>query len=227
MLRSLFVMTTLALAIASTAAAPAPPWTLPLATTDGLRAHGVTFTAVTYQGQKAVRLVGEPGFDGEGYAAVKGPAIQDGRIELDVAGRPGAGAPEGARGFIGVAFRIQPDDRAFECFYIRPTNGRADDQLRRNHSTQYISFPDWPWERLRRESPGVYESYADLVVGDWTHLRIDVSGRRAQLYVNGASQPSLIVNDLKLQPASGGVGLWLGTATEGYFRNLRVAPSGS
>jgi hypothetical protein len=49
----------------------------------------------------------------------------------------------------------------FECFYLRPTNGRADDQVRRNHSVQYISFRGFPWYRL--ESPEKYESYTDLV----------------------------------------------------------------
>jgi len=80
---------------------------------------------------------------------------------------------------------------------IRPTNGRADDQLRRNHSAQYISFPDYEWQRLRAEAPGQYESYVDLVPGEWTRVKVEVSGVKARLYVHDASQPSLIVNDLK------------------------------
>jgi hypothetical protein len=110
----------------------------------------------------------------------------------------------------------------YECFYIRPTNGRADDQLRRNHATQYVSHPDYPWYRLREESPGVYESYADLVPGAWTRLRITVSGTAARLYVNGARQPTLIVNDLKLGETRGRIGLWIGNGTEAYFTKLTV-----
>jgi hypothetical protein len=125
-----------------------------------------------------------------------------------------------------VAFRISPGGKRFEEFYIRPTNGRADDQLRRNHSTQYVSFPDWPWERLRKESPGVYESYTDMAAGEWTHLRITVQGTHASLYVNGAAQPCLIVNDLKLGESEGGVALWIGPGTEGYFRNLSITRAG-
>jgi len=193
-----------------------------LATPSGLRLHGVAASAATHQGQPAVRLVNKADFAGEGYAAVEGPALQDGTIEVDVAGRPLAGASEGARGFIGVAFRLRADDSAFECFYIRPTNGRADDQLRRNHSTQYISEPGFPWQKLRAESPGVYESYVDLVTGEWTHLRVRFIGKRAQLYVNRAPQPVLIVNDLKQSPAAGSVALWIGSETEGFFRNLKV-----
>jgi len=52
-----------------------------------------------------------------------------------------------------------------EVFYLRPTNGRADDQLRRNHAVQYVSHLEFPGHRLRQESPGVYESYADRPLG--------------------------------------------------------------
>jgi len=220
--RTLAVLIALCTSSLALRAAPGREWTFALATESGLRLHGVKASAATHMGQKAVRLVNLPGFNGEGYAAVEGPAMQDGSIELDVAGRPEGGASEGARGFVGVAFRLKPDDAAFECFYIRPTNGRADDQLRRNHSTQYISFPGFPWQKLRQEAPGVYESYVDLETAVWTHIRVTVSGKRAQLYVNNAPQPALIVNDLKQTPASGGVGLWTGSETEAFFRNLKV-----
>jgi hypothetical protein len=60
-----------------------------------------------------------------------------------------------------------------------------------------VSDPAFPWEKLRSETPGVYESYVDLETGAWTHVKIEVSGVRARLFVNGAAQPTLIVNDLK------------------------------
>jgi hypothetical protein len=103
-----------------------------------------------------------------------------------------------------------------------PTNGRANDQLRRNHSTQCISHPGFTWQRLRSESPGLYESYVDLATGEWTHVRIDMAGAHAALYVNRAAQPCLIVNDLKLSPAAGAVALWIDVGTQAYFRDLRV-----
>ena len=207
-------------------AAAGEKWQNALNSTTGLVMHGVQASIATHKGQQAVRLVEDPRAPKpEGYALVTGPALKDGTIEVDVAGHPGSGANEAARGFIGMAFRVRSDDSAFECFYLRPTNGRADDQLRRNHSTQYISFPDFPWEKLRQENPGVYESYVDLMPSEWTHVRIEFRDRRAELYVNRTPQPVLIVKDLKLAPASGGVGLWLGAGTEGFFRNLTVTSS--
>jgi hypothetical protein len=141
---------------------------------------------------------------------------------VDLVGKPCAGAPSEARGFVGVAFWVAADPSKYECVYIRPTNARADDQLRRNHSTQYISFPDYHWLRLRIETPGQYESYVDLVPGECTKIKIEVSGVKARLYVNDAPQPVLVVNDLKLGESRGAVALWIGVGTEAYFSDLRV-----
>lgn len=180
--------------------------------------------SVRHEGRAAVRIVDRSEGRGlEPLVILPVEGFRDGIIEAEVAGRPAAGAPEGSRGFIGIAFRVQADPGRYEVFYIRPTNGRSDDQLRRNHSVQYAGMPDYPWDRLRREHPGAYESYADMEAGKWIGLRIEVEGGKARLFVGGAGQPSLIVNDLKLGPgAAGGVALWIGSGTEGYFRNVRV-----
>jgi hypothetical protein len=158
--------------------------------------------------------------NGEAYAIVKGAAFHNGEIEVEVAGRPAGGAIEGARGFIGIAFRLQGGQ--FEYIYLRPTNGRADDQVRRNHSTQYSSHPKFSFAEFRQQAPEKYESYVDLEVGAWTRYRITVEGTKARLYVHGAAQPCLIVNDLKLGDSSGGVALWIGPGTEGYFTGLKI-----
>ena len=107
---------------------------------------------------------------------------------------------------------------------MAPTNGRADDQVRRNHSTQYSSHPGYDFARLRQESPEKYESYVDLEPGAWTKFRIEIDGRKARLYVHGAEQACLIVNDLKIEPREGAIALWVGPGTEGYFTGLNVTP---
>jgi hypothetical protein len=126
---------------------------------------------------------------------------------------------------VGIAFRLQPDLKTYDAFYLRPTNGRAEDQVRRNHSAQYIAHPDWPWFRLRKEAPEKYESYVDLVPGAWTRVRIEVRGDKARLYVHGSEQPTLVVNDLKSgASAQGAIALWVGPGTVAHFRNLTVKP---
>jgi hypothetical protein len=190
--------------------------------------RNVTVGAVRYGGSDAleVRQTGPyRGFDTDTFAFVPGLDFHDGTIEVDVAGSSLPDAPPNARGFIGVAFRIDAEGGSFaaEGFYIRPSNGRAEDQVRRNRATQYFSYPGYDFDRLRREAPGQYESYADLVVGEWTHLRIEVAGATARFYVGGAAQPALIVRDLKRGPdAHGTVGLFVGIGADGHFRNLSV-----
>ena len=148
--------------------------------------------------------------------------LADGVIELEVAGEVAEGAQGPARGFVGVAFRVQPDGEKFECLYLRPTNGRADDQVRRNHSVQYSAEPDFPWHKLREEFPEKYESYVDLVPGVWTKVRIEVSGTTARLFVHGVAQPTLIVDDLKLGESRGAVALWIGPGTVAHFDGLQL-----
>src|SRR5262249_52956180 len=132
------------------------------------------------------------------------------------------GAGPDMRGFISIAFRTQDHGARFECFYVRFTNGRADDQLRRNHSTQYISHPEFPWERLRKENPGVYESYTDLEPDAWTKIKIVAAGTKTLLFINNGSQPALIVNDLKQGDPHGAIALWIGDDTDAFFSNLPV-----
>lgn len=209
---------------------------MPLASMHGLEVKGITDGAdpvkiqanvASYRGRHSVRIVNDDGpaggvSGGQVLAVVKSSDFKDGMIEADVAGFPRQGAKPGTRGFIGIAFRVQDNGSKYEAFYLRMTNGRANDQLQRNHSAQYVSHPDFPWNRLREEKPGLYESYVDIDAGAWTRIKVVVAGTRAQLYVNGAAQPCLIVNDLKLGDSDGQIALWTGSDTEAYFANLTV-----
>lgn len=190
-------------------------------TVEQLTPHQVKLAGVDYKGKRAVK-VEEDGQvqNGEAYAVLKGTAFHNGEIELEMAGLPAAGSQAAARGFVGIAFRIA--DGKFEYIYLRPTNGRAEDQVRRNHSVQYSAHPSFGFDVSRREAPEKYESYADLEPGVWTKYRITVEGTKARLYVNGAAQPCLIVNDLKLGDSTGSVALWIGPGTEAYFTGLKV-----
>lgn len=198
-----------------------------LESTAGLELINVNAEVVEFAGRRGLRIGRADDYvEGGTLVLIEGTEFQNGTIELELAGEPAADADPAMRGFVGVAFRVDPEDpNRYECFYLRPTNARADVQLRRNHTTQYVSHPDYPWYRLREESPGVYESYVDLVPGTWTEVRIEVTGKQARLYVHGADEPVLIVNDLKRGNASGQVGLWLHSSTLAHFRNVRIRPA--
>lgn len=220
------------------AAASSQAGRYPLESPDGLRLHNVKAEAVTYEGKRGVRLSasddalrrseGQPGEQPgqfEMLAVIAGTDFSSGVIEAEIAGAPAPGAAGTARGFVGIAFRVNPDMKTYDAFYLRPTNGRADDQVRRNHSAQYVSHPAWPWPRLRQETPERYESYVDLVPGVWTRIRIEVRGDRARLFVHGQEQPTLIVNDVKTgAQGRGAVALWIGPGSVAHFRDVRVSP---
>src|SRR5215470_2620756 len=192
---------------------------------EGLKPVNAKIEPVTFRGRKALRVsdtAPEGTSDAGRYVIVTGSDFDDGVIEVDLAGDHVPSAP-GSRGFVGIAFRVAPDGSRFECFYLRTYNGRSEDQLQRNHSAQYISIPEYPWNRLRQETPGKYETYVDLVPGEWTKVKIEVKGDKARLYVNGATQPTLVVNQLFHGNTKGEVALFISVGSVAHFANLRIS----
>ena len=210
-------------AAADAAQEQAPPavQTFPLTDTQGLVTRTVTPDVVDFQGRKAVRLMNPSA--AVAYAMLPGTDFQDGTIEADIAvkivPRPGISMP----GFIGIAFRMRPDFSSYDMFYIRPGLASEEDQMARNHVAQYCATPpDFEWYPLRRAWPSVYESHADVQLETWIHMKIEVAGRVARLYLNGSTQPTLVVDGMKGQDLRGGVALFGFRGEEAYFSNVRV-----
>lgn len=191
-----------------------------------LEAVGISFSVEKLMDKDVVKVIKDSavtGSDQPTFAKLKGIDFGNGIIEVKVLSKLLPNAPSSARGFIGIAFRINDSNSKFEGIYIRPTNGRANDQVRRNHSIQYFSFPDYDFERLRNEAPGEYESYADMALNEWITLKIEVVDAQAKLFINDNKEPSLIVNDLKHgASATGAIGLWVDVGTEGFFSDLKI-----
>ncbi len=188
-----------------------------------LNSYQVDVKEAAYLGNSALQLTHQYK---DGYVQIQGLNFADGEIEVEVAATIDPDLPpefnKFARGFIGIAFRIQEDAGIYENVYLRPDNARAEDQLRRNHTTQYASLPEYTWKRLRDDSPGKYESYVDLTLNAWTKMRLVVKDETVLLFVGDDKQPCLVVNDMRLDEETGGIGVWVGMGTIGYFRNLRV-----
>lgn len=180
----------------------------------------------TLDGEDVLRVIKDPVIladDEATYARLQNFEFYNGTIEVKVLSRLLPDAPDHARGFIGVSFRIDENNSHFEGLYIRPTNGRSEDQVRRNRSVQYFSYPDFKYDRFREENPGMYESYADIGLNEWIDMKIEVENNKAKLFLNKAEQPVLIVNDLKLGAMQkGGIGLWVDIGTEGFFKDLKI-----
>lgn len=195
-------------------------------TTPHLKAINTFMTFEKMDGDKVVRVVKDPSikkFDEPTYVRINNVNFANGIIEVKVLSRILDDAPNFARGFIGIAFHINDSNSKFESIYVRPLNGRSENQEHRNRTIQYFSYPNYKYQRLRNEFQNKYESYADMALNEWIQLRIEVQGQKAQLYINDNKQPSLIVNDLKLGGnATGAIGLFVDVGTEGYFKDLKV-----
>jgi hypothetical protein len=201
---------------------PAAPQRFPLSDTKGLVAQGLTMDTADFLGRKAVRLVKTREGGVDGFVPLPGVDFQDGTIEADVAVKitapPGTSMP----GFIGISFRARPDASSYDMFYVRPGTARADDQAARNHVAQYCAAPGFSWYPLRRAWPWVYEGHADLRLDGWTHMKIEVAGRAAKLYLNNNPEPTLVVDGMKGLDLHGNVSLFTFVGQEAYFSNVRI-----
>jgi hypothetical protein len=184
---------------------------------QGIGARFSTKTQVRWHAD----MKGRPALFTTGAIWLEGVEFTEGTIECAILGKS---APRGSN-FPGLAFH-GADDATFDCVYFRPFNFRAENPEQASHAVQYISLPEWPWQKLRAEKTGQYEKpITPAPDGDtWFHARIVVAGRKVTVFVNDAKEPSLDVE--LLNPRTGGrVGLWGGDAGDGgYFANLKITP---
>lgn len=150
--------------------------------------------------------------------------LKDGIIEVKVMSKLQNPSPfKAAQGFIGLAFRISDDNKAFESIYLRPKVGRSENQFARNHTVQYYAYPDYKFDKLRAaEFKGQYETYADIGLEEWITIRIEFKDRNAVLYLNDQKYPSFIVNEMKGGSLGGSIGLWVDVGTIGFFKDLKI-----
>jgi hypothetical protein len=88
-----------------------------------VEARNVSVRAVQYRGSAALevrRIVPGAAPDIDTFASVPGVDFHNGSIDVEVAGSPLPDAPAGARGFVGVVFRVQVADGTYTC--ARPTD---------------------------------------------------------------------------------------------------------
>ncbi|MBD2703908.1 hypothetical protein IC229_24905 [Spirosoma sp. BT702] len=192
-----------------------------LVTANHLMPFNTEIADVKFKGKNALKV---KAIEGNKLAIVKIPTFnfEDGIIEFDMASNRAIDAHPDNRGFAGMAFHLSEDNDAFDCIYLRATNGRAENQVQRNHTVQYFALPDFHFPTLRAKFPEKYETYVDVIPDEWIHLKIVVERRMAKLYVADQSQPTLIVSELLNKKTSGGIALWVGGGTDAYFTNLTI-----
>ena len=171
-------------------------------------------------GRQVVRLIatGDSANGDVGLARPIGLTFSTGTIEIDLKGQSVRG-----RSFLGVAFNVV-DEKTFEAIYFRPFNFKADEPFG-SRSVQYISWPKNTWERLRKNSPGQFERTVTPVPDPdgWFHAQIEVTDTRVRVFVNHASEPSLVVSRLSAAEAPRAIALFVDSA-DGLYADFTVAP---
>ena len=153
-----------------------------------------------------------------GLALLQNVTFSEGTLEIDLRG----GGTQQAS-FLGLAFGVT-DARTFEAVYFRPFRFVDEDPVARSHAVQYVAWPEYTWEKLRKDTPGEYE-VAIAPVPDpagWFHVRIDVTKQKVSVSIDGSTKPCLVVD--RLGHREGAVGLWV-DSMPAAFRNLRIQPA--
>lgn len=157
------------------------------------------------------------------YAKLTDLDFENGTIEVKMLSRIQDPSPfAAAQGFIGVAFRINENDSAYESIYLRPKVGRSDKQLFRNKTVQYYAYPDYKFDRLRKEADGMYETTAPVDLNEWITMRIEVIGQKVYMFINDAKYSSFVVEKMKGKTTHGSIALWVDIGTIGFFKDLKV-----
>ncbi len=213
---------------------PGQPGYWALNTSEGLQPHLVDIQATSFQGQDALAVELTPGAqkalleqngtaNGASYAKVP-VSFKNGTIEVDVAARINSKGPADVRGFVGIAFHLDDQDKTFEALYLRMTNGTANNPPppapRNEYGVQYISIPGRDWKTLRQTYPNRYEKAAPVAIERWHKLRLEIQNSTLRAFVD--QTPVLEVPNFSYPGRQGAIGLWVDDGTTGYFRNLKI-----
>ncbi len=177
-------------------------------------------------GEQVLRVVKSKsvtGYDENTYAKVPNLSFHNGTITVKMLSRLLDDAPDYARGFIGIAFRINHENNEFESFYIRPTNAHTDDPTRKSHGAQYFSYPTYTFAWLREHGIAKYDAEIEQDLDEWVTLKAVIHDSEAVFYLNDSDTPTMMVTDLIHGPeSSGSIGLFVDIGTEGFFKDLTV-----
>jgi hypothetical protein len=153
-----------------------------------------------YQGRKCLLLNG-------GLAVLKDFAMRDAVVDVDV-------ATPARFGFFGFQFRISDDGANAEELYLRQHKSGLPDAM------QYtpVLHTGRNWQIYN--GPG-FTGAVDIPKGVWFHLRLEVAGAQAKLYVKDLDEPALVMDDLKTGIQKGQLALFVLTG-ETYYSNFQI-----
>ncbi len=170
----------------------------------------IAMTAEHWQAKENAEFLRELGFFhglmrlNSGKAVLKNVTFSDGTIEFDI-NTIGRGMP-------GIAFR-QQDEKNFELLYLRPDPNCPAFRACIQYAPQTHGVTLWDFFPQ-------YQNRAPLRENGWNRIKMVVSGRRMNVFVNDVISPTLEVGRLEGDAMKGGLQL----QGPGTFANLVITP---
>ncbi len=155
--------------------------------------------------------------EGDGMAVVQTVQMQEGTLHVDLRGENKQGGS-----FVGIAFNVQ-NDSTYEAVYFRPFNFHSNEKIRREHSIQYISHPEFTWSKLREQRTGVFEREfsSPPAPDDWFSISLTITANKILVQETKSGNRLMEVERLT-KPASDKIGFWVGNRSRGSFKNLTI-----
>jgi hypothetical protein len=184
--------------------------------------HNVVAQPASYLGRQALRVelaeayrqrVRKAASAADRALALLPNHLQDGVIEVPLAGELNGSAPHDAPAVVGVAFHVSADYAPYDVVYVRLAGRRG--------SVAYVSYPVVVGGTQGRTSVR-HERTVDVVPGMWYRLRLEIAGASLRVFLDDGKTPLLTVHGLTYAGRSGRVGFAVADGTTGYFGGARL-----
>ncbi len=163
-----------------------------------------SITPVRYLGRDALRI-------NRGVALLRGASMDNGTLDLDV-------AASDTTNFLGVVFRAA-SPRFSNVVFLRAGASGTEEAVQYGPAFNSVGVA---WQVYHGDGAN---AVADVPRNRWVHLKVELNGPEARVYVDTATTPTLVIPRVV---TSGGtrLGVWAGAFGRGaYFSNIHYEPS--
>jgi hypothetical protein len=163
-----------------------------------------SITSVSYLGRDALRI-------NRGVALLRGASMDNGTLELDV-------AASDTTNFLGVVFRAASPTFS-NVVFLRPGASGTEEAVQYGPAFNSVGVA---WQVYHGDGAN---AVAEVPRNRWVHLKVELNGTLARVYLDTATTPTLVVPRVVTSGGTG-IGVWAGAFGRGaYFSNIHYTIS--
>jgi hypothetical protein len=161
-------------------------------------------TLVSHLGRDALRI-------NRGVALLRGAAMDNGTLELDVAATD-------TTNFLGIVFRAASPTFS-NVVFLRPGASGTEEAVQYGPAFNSVGVA---WQVYHGDGAN---AVAEVPRNRWVHLKVELNGPVARVFVDTATTPTLVVPRV-VTSGGAGIGVWAGAFGRGaYFSNIHYTAS--